>query len=158
MSSPAESAEEPEQQPQGKVDVGPSGKDAEHDEAVRLMAASLAKGLVLKPFTRLKPKAKEDFSERPATMAVVKMRDKEQDIALKKILAWASVAFVAFQLIVANVYFGFYLWHAREMTPNAIMMAWLSATVIEVIAILGIIARSLFPGRKNRKAQDPPAP
>jgi low temperature requirement protein LtrA len=90
-------------------------------------------------------------------MAVVKMRDKEQDIALKKILAWASVAFVAFQLIIANLFFGFYLWHARETTPNSIMMAWLSATVIEVIAILGIIARSLFPGRKNRKPLDPPA-
>lgn len=130
------------------------GRDTEHAEAVDLLIQSLASGEVKRP-PRSKRKAKEEFtavgSEPTDTMALVRMRDKEQDIALKKILARASVTFVAFQLVVANVFFGFYLWHAREHTPEPIMMAWLSATVVEVIGILAIIARSLFPGRRLKK-------
>jgi len=33
--------------------------------------------------------------------------------------------------------------------PDGVMLAWISATVVEILGIVAIIARHLFPGRKN---------
>ncbi|WP_065571990.1 hypothetical protein [Microbacterium oleivorans] len=46
----------------------------------------------------------------------------------------------------ANVFFGFYLWQTKDdgFEPS-VMIAWLSATVVEVVGIVVIVARNLFP-------------
>lgn len=47
----------------------------------------------------------------------------------------------------ANIFFGFYLWQIRAHMDSAVMIAWLSASVVEVVGILWVIARNLFPYR-----------
>lgn len=70
---------------------------------------------------------------------------------------WALI-FVGVQLAVANLFFGWYLWFNRADPDRAIMAAWLTSTVVEVIGILWVIARNLFPYRDRGKVVDVDAP
>lgn len=42
--------------------------------------------------------------------------------------------------------------------PDSVMLAWISATIVEILGIVAIIARHLFPGRRNAAAgsRNPP--
>lgn len=91
------------------------------------------------------------------TAATLKLRDRKQTMRLRFILAWFTMGAVAVQLLTANVLFALYLaWpHWRENTPPVVIVAWLSATVVEVIGIVLVIARNLFPGsEKTRTRKD----
>ncbi|MBP1161162.1 MULTISPECIES: hypothetical protein [unclassified Rhodococcus (in: high G+C Gram-positive bacteria)] len=75
----------------------------------------------------------------------LKAKNREQDIKLRKRLALWSTIFVGAQLLMSNVFFGVYLFVNRENPDSQVMIAWLTASVVEVIGILLVIARSLFP-------------
>lgn len=74
-----------------------------------------------------------------------KLKQLRQDRMLRKMIAAWAIGFVAFQLLFANLSFGFFLWHNQAEPDASIMIAWLSSTVVEVVGILWVIARSLFP-------------
>jgi hypothetical protein len=77
----------------------------------------------------------------------VVQRDFEQDITLKKVYArWLLVA-MSVQIGFANL--GFFLYGGSdhwEIQP-VVMQFWLSAAVVQVIGIVYVIARYLFPRR-----------
>ncbi len=83
----------------------------------------------------------------------LKLRDRRQNMRLRMQLAWFAIVVVSAQLIVANVFFGHYLFREDEV-DTTIMVAWLSATVVEVIGIVVIIARNLFPSAKAMGKRD----
>ena len=72
----------------------------------------------------------------------------EQSNKLREKVATKSLKFVTRQLIVTNVVvlgyviFSFWFDHA---VPSNVMVAWMSSTFVEVIGILWVITRSLFP-------------
>lgn len=82
----------------------------------------------------------------------LKTKNREQDIKLRKRLASWAIFFVGLQLIASNLFFGFYLWHNKSDPSQQVMTAWLAASVVEVIGILLVIARSLFPVKSNGPA------
>jgi hypothetical protein len=78
--------------------------------------------------------------------SAIKLRDMTQTSKLRKQLARFAIMAVSAQLLVANVFFGFYLWETRDLGfEPSVMIAWLSATVVEVVGIVVIVARNLFP-------------
>ncbi|MFF9562933.1 hypothetical protein ACF1AJ_06265 [Leifsonia sp. NPDC014704] len=90
----------------------------------------------------------------------MKLKHQEQLLELRRTLAANATKIVIVQLLAANFFFAAYLAFNIVRPEPAIMVAWLSATVVEVIGILWVIARSLFPfrdkspgGPKNRKQQ-----
>jgi hypothetical protein len=85
--------------------------------------------------------------EEELSMSVLKARDRRQDIGLKRVLAYFAVGAVGVQLLVANWFFHTYLNRVDFVPSDAVMIAWLSASVVEVIGIVAIIARNLFPNR-----------
>lgn len=96
-------------------------------------------------------------TERELSAAALKLRDREQTMKLRLRLAWFTMGAVAIQLIAANLLFWNYLarhdW--RVDTPPEVVVAWLSATVVEVIGIVLVIARNLFPStEKNLSRRD----
>lgn len=98
---------------------------------------------------------KDEDSE--SALLAVKLRlrnaqvaNEEQDLNLRRMVAKWSIGFVCAQLIAANVFFGWYLWYNRVDPDAKIMTVWLASTVIEVIGIVAVIARSLFPGVRKR--------
>jgi hypothetical protein len=76
----------------------------------------------------------------------------------KRVAKYAYIATAA-QIVVADGVFVIYAWVGMSWeVPTPAIAAWLSATVVQVIAVLLVITRYLFPdgGRKRRnRPQDP---
>lgn len=88
--------------------------------------------------------------------AAVKLRARDLDVRLKRILAIFVVAAVGAQLVVADLVFAKWMLFGAAAPSDTVVVSWLSATVVEVIGIVAIVARNLFPDRGRRKATDPP--
>lgn len=86
------------------------------------------------------------------SMSTLKARDRRQDIGLKRLLAYFAIAAVAIQLGIADWFFYSYLSRVDFIPSDAVMIAWLSSTVVEIIGIVAIIARNLFPNRATKRA------
>lgn len=74
--------------------------------------------------------------------------DTRQNIELKKTYAkWMLIGMGA-QLLVANVIFVAYAWVGVgwEVRPS-VMHSWLGATVIQLVGVVYVITRYLFPNR-----------
>lgn len=82
-------------------------------------------------------------------LQTIKATNREQDIGLRKNLARWSIGFVGLQLLASNIFFLIYLCANKTDMDPQVMIAWLGASVIEVIGILLVIARSLFPVKKQ---------
>lgn len=93
------------------------------------------------------PSAREQLTEQ-----TVKLRDKTQTTRLRLLMAKFAVIAVSVQLVVANALFFIYLmgW-AGEDVETPVIIAWLSATVVEIVGIVGIVAQGLFPLRGRRR-------
>ncbi|MBT1546422.1 hypothetical protein [Curtobacterium aurantiacum] len=83
--------------------------------------------------------------------ATVKLRARDLDVRLKRFLAFFAVIAVSVQLSVADVYF-VRLIVVGQAPSDTVLVAWLSSTVVEVIGIVAIVARNLFPDRTRRPA------
>lgn len=72
----------------------------------------------------------------------------EQSNKLRERVATKSLTFVTWQLVVTNVvvfgYVFFSFWFDHSV-PSNVMVAWMASTFVEVIGILWVITRSLFP-------------
>ncbi|MDQ1700262.1 MAG: hypothetical protein QOG34_2125 [Frankiaceae bacterium] len=62
---------------------------------------------------------------------------------------WAAGA-LGLQLVVADGAFLAYLAMAGDAMPASVMSAWLGAVVVEVIGVVFVITRNLFPGDKEQ--------
>lgn len=75
---------------------------------------------------------------------------REQENQLRKKVATWSLWFVLGQLVVTNativVYIGFMLVR-KQYVPTEVLITWMTSTIVEIIGILWVIARSLFPFR-----------
>lgn len=81
----------------------------------------------------------------------IKLKHQKQLLKLRKMVARWALWIVVVQLFLANLFFGFYLGFNLREPNQAIMVAWLTSTVVEVIGILWVIARNLFPYRDKQK-------
>lgn len=77
-------------------------------------------------------------------------RDHQQDIALKKKYANWLLGAVVFQLVVANGVFVAYAWVGKDWDLDAVVIdVWLAATLVQVIGVVAIVTRYLFPRRDS---------
>jgi hypothetical protein len=75
-------------------------------------------------------------------------KEREQNISLRGWYALSLLAGLGLQIAIVDVVLFGYAWkgvHWR-VDPNLIYV-WLSATVIEVISVVYVVTRHLFPGR-----------
>lgn len=73
---------------------------------------------------------------------------REQENQLRKKVATWSLWFVLGQLIVTNATIVAYIVTMlvlKQYVPTEVLITWLSSTIVEIIGILWVIARSLFP-------------
>ena len=69
----------------------------------------------------------------------------------------SALKFVWRQLLASDVIVGAYVLAMLAMqreVPEGIIVGWMTATVVETIGILWVIARSLFPFRDERRDRD----
>lgn len=94
-------------------------------------------------------------AEDMGSMAQLAVRDYQQDIELKrKIGTWALIGAAA-QIVAADAVFIAYAIANHWDIPPSTIQFWLGAAVVEVIGVLLVIARSLFPaqGKSNAGAE-----
>lgn len=68
---------------------------------------------------------------------------------LRKRFFWAVVCAMCFVLVASVGIMGFYIWSEWGEIDTAVMIAWLSATVVQTIGLAYIIANYLFPALKG---------
>ena len=91
----------------------------------------------------------DDKNARPVDgLDALSKRDKEQDLRLKGIYGIWVLVIVSVQVLVVNVLMFLYAGLGRHWdVTGTVLQVWLSATVVELIGVLAIVARYLFPRR-----------
>ena len=82
----------------------------------------------------------------------IKQRRSENKMR-KSFFRWASKLMswmIGGNFFIFAGYLGSQLWKPESIPPS-VMLTWTSATVVEMIGIVAIIARHLFPGRKSTR-------
>jgi hypothetical protein len=75
-------------------------------------------------------------------------KDHQQDIDLKKKYADWLLGAVIVQLLLANAVFVAYAWAGEHWHLDAVVIdVWLGATLVQVIGVVAIVTRYLFPRR-----------
>lgn len=86
-------------------------------------------------------------AEKVDSMADVVITDWRAELELKREYAkWALIGLSA-QVVIADLVFVGYAFAVGWKIPDPVMIAWLSATVVQVAAITVAVARGLFPGK-----------
>lgn len=75
----------------------------------------------------------------------IRVASDRQDVGLRKLLALWSVIAASSMLGINSIAFGFYLWSQWGEVPEAAIIAWLSASLVEVLGIVYVVAAYLFP-------------
>lgn len=73
---------------------------------------------------------------------------REQENQLRKEVATWSLWFVLTQLVITNTTIVAYIVTMlvlKQYVPTEVLITWLSSTIVEIVGILWVIARSLFP-------------
>jgi len=84
----------------------------------------------------------------PDPLGTLRRRDLAQDIGLKRIYGRYLLLGLGAQVVVADVIFGLYAWKGVHWDVDAtVMQTWLAATVVEVVGVVLVITRYLFPRR-----------
>ena len=69
---------------------------------------------------------------------------------MKKGLGYAAFWVVGAQLVIADAAFIWYAFARDWDIPPEVMIGWLSATVVQVVGVVLVIARHLFPTRSGK--------
>lgn len=93
-----------------------------------------------KRFERLEGDRREALNER--------VKDENK---LRNKLGNALLLMVGIQLGASDIFLGFFMWNNAH--TDTVMLAWLSSCVVEVIGIVLVITRSIFP-KKNQYADE----
>ncbi|HVQ57701.1 MAG TPA: hypothetical protein VMS60_02225 [Solirubrobacterales bacterium] len=78
--------------------------------------------------------------------------DLEQSIKLKRFYGLGILLLMGLQLVVVNAVFVIYAMDGYDWRPpESVVQVWLTATFVQIVSVVVVITRSLFPGEKNSK-------
>lgn len=90
------------------------------------------------------------INEASVRRAEIAAKSADDDRQLREGIANKTFKAAAIQVVIADLVFGVYgFWNGWDI-PGVTMDAWLSATVVQVIAVALVIARSLFPSEARK--------
>lgn len=100
------------------------------------------------------PEAPTDEEEQRRThrlkLDALEAEDREADVTLKKRLANSAIGLMFGQLLISDVVFFFYGVNKDWELPPGVIGGWLSATTVQVFAVVLVITEYLFPRRPGR--------
>lgn len=89
---------------------------------------------------------------RPDDTQAIAGMDAIQDVKLKKQYADELLKLLRRQLFVTNAAFVAYAWFGRDWDVQPeVMQVWIGATVVELIGIVAVVTRYLFPRRDTQQ-------
>jgi hypothetical protein len=90
------------------------------------------------------------FLRERAQLQEIRLRESnaKQDLELRETYAKWLLGILAVELIVVNVIFCLYASKGRDWRlPDGVIQIWLAATVVQVVGIVTVVTRYLFPRR-----------
>jgi hypothetical protein len=76
--------------------------------------------------------------------------DLEELIKLKRFYGRSVLALMTLQLVVVNAGFLVYSWKGYEWAPpEGVVQVWLTATFVQIVSVVVVITKSLFPGHRG---------
>lgn len=95
----------------------------------------------------MKPKPVKELP--PERKARLEGDDLEELIRLKRFYGRLILIMMALQLIVVNIGFGLYSGLGYDwQPPDGVVQVWLTATFVQIVSVVYVITRSLFPPDK----------
>jgi hypothetical protein len=86
----------------------------------------------------------------PERKARLEGDDLEELIKLKRFYGRSVLVLMAVQLAVVNAGFLFYSWKGYDwQPPDGVVQVWLTATFVQIVSVVVVITKSLFPGGKS---------
>lgn len=95
------------------------------------------------PLFRRRPRAQPIYS-----MDDIRLLIGKQDLTLRRIFAAFGLLTMTAQLVVASLVFLKYAEAQDWRIPEAVMGSYLGATVVQVVSIVLVMTRSLFPAHE----------
>ena len=89
--------------------------------------------------------------------AEAKIERVRQENSLRKTLGVCALWFVGIQLAVCDIVMGIYIIRTMLVNgsvPSEILIGWMTACLVEIIGVLWVIARSLFPFKDRHRDKD----
>lgn len=77
--------------------------------------------------------------------AILALQDQANTLSLRRGIGIAAIGFMGFQLLVADAVFLIYGFYNSWDIPAVVIDGWLAAVVIQVVGVVLVVARSLFP-------------
>jgi hypothetical protein len=101
------------------------------------------------------PEHLRHLSERSQAQEIeMRHRFAEQEYELRRNYAWGILALLGFQFVVANVVFVAFAWAGKHWDlSTAVIDVWLAAMVVQVVGIVLVVTRHLFPDRDKKPAR-----
>jgi hypothetical protein len=97
-----------------------------------------------------KPRPKPVKELPPERKARLEGDDLEALIELKRFYGRWILIMMGVQLIVVNIGFGLYSWLGFDWhPPDGVVQVWLTATFVQIVSVVYVITRSLFPAEKT---------
>jgi hypothetical protein len=117
----------------------------EVQEALQTGAVGEAAGL---------PEHLQHLSERNQAQEIeLKRKFAEQEYELRKTYARRILLLIFVQFLIADVVFVAFAWAGRDWhLSTAVIDVWLAATVVQVVGIVLVVTRNLFPDRDAKPA------
>jgi hypothetical protein len=77
----------------------------------------------------------------------IERSDRETDVALKRQYALSLLRLLRWQFVTTNGVFVVYAnWGVHWRIPDAVILGWIGSTVVELVGVIAIVTRYLFPG------------
>ncbi|MGN6557557.1 MAG: hypothetical protein ACTHLH_06050 [Solirubrobacterales bacterium] len=105
-----------------------------------------------------KPKSVKELP--PERKARLEGDDLEELIKLKRFYGRVVLGLMTLQLVVVNAGFLLYTWKGYHWKPpDGVVQVWLTATFVQIVSVVVVITKSLFPGGRleaeGLRASDP---
>lgn len=127
--------------------TGGGGEETHASDASDQLAAHLERQVV----ATAKSGAGREVDELPAPLRHLPEQDHRQDIDLKRLYAKGLLLLLGGQMVLADTVFVVYAWAGKHwhLTPEVINV-WLGATVVQLVGVVLVVTRYLFPRRDGR--------
>lgn len=136
---------------------GGNGVDPEKEQAEQSAKRILEEGAASD--APAMPEALRFLTEKAQLQEIeLKKEYARQEIELRETYAKGLLAVLAVELVVVNVIFWFYAEKGRNWNiPDGVIQIWLGATVVQIVGVVTVVTRYLFPNR-DRQPEPPPLP
>jgi hypothetical protein len=93
------------------------------------------------------------LEQREKDLSDLRLKDHLLDTGLKKIIGRIAIVAMILQLVCTNLGFAAYLiwmqWSHGTPIPPAVMIGWFSSTFVEVVGLVLVVAKYIFPSTGN---------